>query len=590
MRAVLDVVRLGDQVWWRLTLAVLLGVGAALSAIGLTATSGWLISRAAQQPPVLYLLVAVTAVRAFGVSRGVLRYAERLAGHDAAFRILGRLRTHAYARLEQLAPAGLSEFRSGDLVTRLVADVDGLADLWLRVGLPYAVASVAGGMAVGVVWMLVPAAGLALAATLLFVAFCAPPIAAAVSRTADRGLAGMRGELAAEALDVLSGAQELVVAGAAPERLRHLDRLDGRLAVAEGRAALGAGVGTLMSLLAAGAAVWLCLLSGIAALRAGSLDGVFLAVVVLTPIAVHEMMVGVSPAAQHLPGLAAAADRVVAVLARPNPVTEPSEPWPLPVGPYGLSLRGLSARYPAGPIVLRGVDLDIAPGDRVLVTGASGSGKSTLAAVLLRFLEPDGGSVDLTGSNARIDLRRLAGEDVRRVVGLCAQDPHLFDTTLLENVRLARPDATTAEIVDALRRAGLLAWVESLPAGLDTLVGENGRRLSGGQRQRLSLARALLAAFPIVIFDEPTEHLDDETAEMLVAGMLETVADRTLIVMTHRPELMSAIAWTTRLDLDALGSEARRQEAATSPPASETGQLPNPSLPSDAGAPQRVVP
>ena len=548
MRALVAVARLGDRVWWRLALAVLLGVGAALSAIGLTATSGWLISRAAQQPPVLYLLVAVTAVRAFGVSRGVLRYAERLAGHDAAFRILGRLRTHAYARLEVLAPTGLAEFRSGDLLSRMVSDIDGLADLWLRVGMPYAVVLIAGGCAVGLVWVLVPAVGIVLGVSLLLVAFVAPAVAAAVSRRQDRRVSPLRGQLAAEALDVLSGAPELLVAGAASARLGHFDDVDARLAAAEGRTALGAGIGTLLATLAAGGALWLGLVAGIAALRAGSLDGVFLAVVVLTPIAAHEMAAGVVPAAQHLPGLAAMAERVADVLARPDPVTEPAAPLPLPAGPYGLRICGLSARYAAGPAALHDANLEVRAGDRVLVTGPSGSGKSTLAAVLLRFLEPSAGSVQLVGADGPVELPRLAGEDVRRVIGLCAQDPHLFDTTLLENLRLARPAGET-EIAAALARAQLLPWVESLPNGLDTLVGQTGQRLSGGQRQRLSLARALLADFPIVIFDEPTEHLDDETAIALVAAIVSAAAGRTLVVMTHRPELMAALAWTATLDL-----------------------------------------
>ena len=202
----------------------------------------------------------------------------------------------------------------------------------------------------------------------------------------------------------------------------------------------------------------------------------------------------------------------------------------------------------AGRQSLKDVNLDVRPGDRVLVTGPSGSGKSTLAAVLLRFLEPSAGSVQLVGADGAVDLPRLAGEDVRRVIGLCEQDPHLFDTTLLENLRLARPAGET-EIAAALARAQLLPWVESLPNGLDTLVGQTGQRLSGGQRQRLSLARALLADFPIVIFDEPTEHLDDETAIALVAAIISAAAGRTLVVMTHRPELMAAVAWTATLDL-----------------------------------------
>lgn len=540
----------GRPVTGRLCLAVAAGVAAAGAAIGLAATSAWLISRAAERPPVLYLMVAVTGVRAFGIGRAFLRYAERLASHDAAFRVLSRLRGAAYKRLERLAPAGLAEFRSGDLLSRLVDDVDGLADLWLRVLLPYLVAGVAAGVAVAAIWLLVPAAAVVLAATLLFVALAIPVVTIRIAARAERRIAGARGELAAATLEVVDGAPELLVCGATDARLAGLGAIDRRLAGAEARTAAGTGLGALLSGLASGMAVWLGLVAGIAALRAGALDGVALAVVALTPIAVHEAVAGLVPAAQHLPGLAAMASRLVEVTSRPDPVVEPARPEPLPAGPYGLRCRGLRARYsPAAPDALVLPDIEIRPGERLLVTGPSGSGKSTFAAVLVRFLEPSAGSVELVGADSAVDLRRLAGDDVRRVVCLCAQDPHVFDTSVVENVRLARPAATDAEVSAVLGAAQLAGWIESLPDGLSTMVGEHGARLSGGQRQRLSLARALLAGAPIVVFDEPTEHLDEATASALVADLLAATTGRSVVMITHRPELIEAAAWSVRVDL-----------------------------------------
>ncbi len=550
MGPLLSIIRLGRPLTPRLALSVLAGVGAAGAAIGLAATSAWLVSRAAQQPPVLYLMVAITAVRAFGVSRGVLRYLERLAAHDAAFRILGRLRGAAYARLERLAPAGLAEFRSGDLLSRLVDDVDGLADLWLRVLLPYAVAAAAGAGVVIFAWWLVPAAGLVLGVSLLFVAIVVPLLAGAVARHAERGLATARGELATATLDVLAGAPELLVAGATRSRIAALATIDARLAGREARTAAGTGLGAFAAGLASGAAVWLSLLAGIAAVRAGSLDGVALAVVALTPIAAHEMVGGLVPAAQHLPGLAAMARRVTDVLSRPDPVVEPAAPLPLPAGPYGLRLRGLRARYrPDAADALVVPDVEIGPAERLLVTGPSGSGKSTLAAVLLRFLDPSAGTVELLGPDGAADITRLAGDDVRRVICLCAQDPHLFDTSILENIRLARAGATDEQVRDAVRAAQLATWVDGLPGGLDTPVGEHGARLSAGQRQRLALARALLAKAAIVIFDEPTEHLDEATAVELIGDLLGATAGRTVIMITHRPELIGATGWSATVTL-----------------------------------------
>ncbi len=548
--ALFRIARLGRPVSGRLALAVLAGVAAAGAAIGLTATSAWLISRAAERPPVLYLMVAITGVRAFGVSRGALRYAERLAAHDAAFRVLARLRSDAYSRLERLAPAGLVEFRSGDLLARLVNDVDGLADLWLRVLLPYLVAGIAAVVTVAAIWMLVPAAALVLAVSLVFAAFCIPACTILVARRGERLISGTRGDMASATLEMLAGAPELTVAGAIEPHLMHLAAIDRRLADAESQTAAGAGLGALLSGLAGGGAVWLSLVAGVAAVRAGALGGVALAVVVLVPIAVHELFSGLVPAAQHLPGLAAMARRVVEVVSRPDPVVEPVAPVTLPEGPYGLRSRNLRARYrPDLPDALRLPDIDLRPGQRLLVTGPSGSGKSTLAAVLVRFLEPSASSVELVGRDRAVDIRQLAGDDLRHVVCLCAQDPHVFDTSVVENVRVARPGTHDDEVRLALAAAQLTEWVDSLPNGPATLVGEHGALLSAGQRQRLSLARALLADAPVIVFDEPTEHLDEATAAALTADLLTATAGRTVVMITHRPELITATSWDARIDL-----------------------------------------
>ncbi len=543
------VAQFGRPVAPRLMLAVLGGAGAAGAAVGLTATSAWLLSRAAQEPPILYLMVAITAVRAFGIGRAALRYAERLAAHDAAFRILADLRGRAYARLERLAPAGIAEFRSGDLLARLVADVDGLADLWLRVLLPFAVAGLAGLCAALLVGALMPAAGTFLAASLLLVAVGGPPLVNRVTGRAEHRLAPARGEFAAASLDLLAGAPELLAAGTLPARMADLSALNAAVAAGEKRVAAGAGIGTLIAGLASGAATWLALAVGVQAVRAGRLDGVALAVVALTPIAAHEAVAGLIPAAQHVPGLAAAAERLLDVLGRPDPVREPPEPAALPPGPCGLRLRGLRARYGDGQEVLRGIDLELGPGERALVTGPSGSGKSTLSAILLRFLEPSGGTAELVSSTGPIDIRLLAGDDVRRAVGVAAQEPHVFNASIAENLRLARPNATRDELRAALSAARLLDWVDTLPDGLDTGVGEHGARLSGGQRQRLSLARLLLAQRSILILDEPTEHLDESMAAELMRDVLAATAGRTVVVLTHRPELMGSVDWAASIDL-----------------------------------------
>jgi thiol reductant ABC exporter CydC subunit len=305
-----------------------------------------------------------------------------------------------------------------------------------------------------------------------------------------------------------------------------------KVAQAQARSAYARAGGAAVSTLAAGTALWSCLVLGVAGVRSGTMAGVTLAVLALMPLAVHEAFSGLAPAAQEIPRLRSASARVSDVLRQPDPVTQPVRPAPMPGPPYHISVRGLAARWRATePDVLRGADLDLPAGHRVAVTGPSGSGKTTLAMVLLRFLDPAAGTVTLGGT----DITTLDSGEVRSVIGLCAQDAHIFDSSLRENLRLARPAASDAELADALRRARLDDWVATLPGGLDTEVGEHGARLSGGQRQRLALARVLLADFPVVILDEPAEHLDEQTADALTSDLLAATAGRTVLLITHRP-------------------------------------------------------
>ena len=476
-------------------------------------------------------MVPVAAVQAFGIGRATFRYAERLAGHDAALRLLATLRMSVYERLERLAPAGLSAFRSGDLISRLVADVDSLTDRWLRVRLPYAVAACAGAGAVALSAALLPAAAVVLAVSLVAVAVAAPLLAGFASRRAERQLAPRRGELAAATVDLIRGAGELAVFGGGDVALGAVRAANADVARCEARSAYARGGSAAVTALAAGAALWGALVLGVAGVRSGAMAGVTLAVLVLIPLAVHEVFGGLAPAAQQIPRLRSAAARVTEVMERPDPVAEPANPVPLPGPPYDIEVRGLVARWEAGgPDVLRGLDLSLPAGCRVAVTGPSGVGKTTLAMVLLRFLDPAAGRVTLGDT----DITTLDGDQVRSVVGLCAQDAHIFDSSLRENLRLARPAASDVELTAALGRARLLDWAGSLPAGLETVVGEHGAQLSGGQRQRLALARVLLADFPVVILDEPSEHLDEPTADALTRDLLTATAGRTVLLITHR--------------------------------------------------------
>ncbi|MFK0117317.1 thiol reductant ABC exporter subunit CydD [Streptomyces sp. NPDC090994] len=515
----------------RLALALLLGSLALGSAVGLMATSGWLISRASQQPPVLYLMVAVTATRTFGIGRSVFRYAERLVSHDAVLRMLADTRVAVYRRLERIAPAGLRRSRRGDLLSRLVADVDAFQDYWLRWLLPAGSAVVVSAASVGFMAWLLPEAGTVLAAGLLAAGVGVPLVTGAVARRAERRLAPARGALATRVTDLLTGTAELTVAGALPARADDARRADSALTRIASRAATATALGDGLTALISGLTVVTAALVGVQAVADGRLGGVAMAVVALTPLAAFEAVLGLPLAVQYRQRVRRGAERVYEVLDAPEPVREPERPRQAPATPFPLVVKGLAASHPGQDReAVAGLDLTLAEGRRVAVVGASGSGKTTLAQVLLRFLDPGAGSYTLAG----VDARALDTDDVRRLVGLCAQDAHLFDSSVRENLLLARKDATEAQLRDALGRARLLEWADSLPDGLDTLVGEHGARLSGGQRQRLALARALLADFPVLVLDEPAEHLDLPTADALTADLLAATEGRTTLLITHR--------------------------------------------------------
>ncbi|MER5789021.1 thiol reductant ABC exporter subunit CydD [Streptomyces sp. NPDC001980] len=529
----------------RLLLALLLGALALGSAVGLMATSGWLISRASQQPPVLYLMVAVTATRAFGIGRAVFRYGERLVSHDAVLRMLADTRVAVYRRLERLAPAGLRTTRRGDLLSRLVADVDTLQDYWLRWLLPAGVAVAVSAGAVGFTAWLLPEVGAALAVGLIAAGVGVPLVTSAVARRAEHRLAPARGLLATRVTDLLTGTAELTVAGALPARTDEARRADRTLTRIASRGATATALGDGLTALLTGLTVVAAALLGAQGVADGRLSGVAMAVVVLTPLAAFEAVLGLPLAVRHRQRVRRSAERIYEVLDAPEPVREPERPRQAPAAPFPVVLKGLTARYPGQPRdALGGLDLTLHEGRRVAVVGASGAGKSTLAQVLLRFLDPGAGSYTLAG----VDAYGMDSDDVRRLVGLCAQDAHLFDSSVRENLLLARKDATEEDLRDALGRARLLDWVDGLPDGLDTLVGEHGARLSGGQRQRLALARALLADFPVLVLDEPAEHLDLPTADALTADLLAATEGRTTMLITHRLAGLEAVDEVIVLD------------------------------------------
>jgi thiol reductant ABC exporter CydC subunit len=516
----------------RVALALLLGALAAAFGVALMTTAGYLISRAAEQPPILSLTVTIVAVRFFGLARPLARYLERLASHDVALRSLARIRSRFYQRIEPLAPAQLQSFRRGDLLTRMVGDVDALQGLYLRALGPPLVALLAGAACVVAAAALLPLAGAILAAGILVGGVAVPAVAWALGRAAGRRQAAARGELTAELVELLRGAPELVAYGRVEETLARIRSTDRELARLGRRDALVAGLADALSILVAGATTVGVLVAAVSAHDAGTLDRVLVATLALLALATFDVTAPLPTAARELNGILAAGRRVVRLAEVEPSVRDPEAPLSRPHVPASVSLESVTAGYREGAPVLRGADLRLEPGSRVALVGPSGAGKTTVTNLLLRFLDPTDGRVTIAGR----DVREYRQEDVRRIFGLAGQQAHLFSSSIRENLRLARPDASDAELYGALRRSRLDAWVASLPEGLETLVGEEGSAVSGGQRQRLVLARALLADAPVLLLDEPTAHLDPPTAAALMDDVLDATADKTVLLITHRPE------------------------------------------------------
>ncbi len=508
-----------------ISLSVLLGFLTAASSIGLLATSAWIISRAAERPSIAALAVAVVGVRFFGVARGVLRYLERLISHETTFRILAGLRVWFYERIVPLAPARLMQFRSGDLMGRAVSSIETLQEFYVRAIAPPLVALLTGLLMAVFFGAFDPILALTIISFMAAAGLGVTWLARRLARRSGTAAVAARSALNADVVDMAQGMADIVAFNAEPRQAAKIRASAEALSRAQrsiGR--IGALQLSLMSLL-----INLCALA-VLILAAPRTEGILLATLVLAAIASFEAIAPLPSAAAHLQTHLSAARSLYSVVDAPPPAAEPSQPLAVPTD-HTLQLEALRFRYAESePYALDGVTFTLPQGGAFAVVGGSGGGKTTLVNLILRFWDYHEGRIALGG----VDIRQLSPAELRARIGVVTQQTYLFNTTIRENLLIAKRDATDEEIIAATQRAQLHEFILSLPEGYQTRVGEFGLNLSGGERQRLAVARALLKDAPILILDEPTANLDAQTERDLLTALQALMAGRTTLLITHR--------------------------------------------------------
>lgn len=512
---------------------VALGIFAQISAVGLLLAAAWLIVRAAQHPPVLYLMVAIVSVRFFGISRSVFRYAERLLTHDVAFSDAVDQRVATYRDLDRIAPAGLSGWRRGDLMSRVVDDVTSTQDRLLRVSLNWWTGVAATSAVVAVLVFLVPSAGFILGVVALLLGVAIRVVVPTLIKQSANRASSARGEMAAEVSATALSAVELVALGETEKPRRIAHEAASQISRGEHKESWFAGLGSALVLIAIGSAV--VAIAGITR----SVDPVLVGVLLLAPMALAEAWDGWVEAERSRPQVTNAEQRLAALAATPKPVQDPDGTLELPTS-WNLAVTDLVCGWDT-PLIAP-CSFSVNSGETLGISAPSGTGKSTLAWTLLRLIEPHSGHMALGGT----DVATLRAADVRTRIGYVAQDEVVFDTSIKENLRIGNPEASDEDLWQSLSRVRLADFVRSLPSGLDTQVGEGGSQLSGGERQRLCIARLLLSGHRIWVLDEPTEHLDEPTALALMDDVLALTHDdgepvRSIVVISHSDVLLSKV-------------------------------------------------
>lgn len=518
--------------WGWVVLSVILSAATVFAGIGLLGTSADLIARAALQPGIAALQVSIVGVRFFGISRAILRYLERLVSHSVNFRLLAQLRVWFYKRLEPLSPARLQDYRSGDVLQRAIGDIETLENFYVRVLAPplSAILVTAGmGWFVGQVdWRL----GFVLAGGLLAGGAGISLLAFWIGQKAGAVYVQYKAQLNSEMVSVIQGitdliaySQELIV----KQRVEHLLEVTSR---SQRRLVLGNGLVNGLMVALTNLTLVLVLWFAIPLVEGGALEGYRLAVLAVLTLASFEAVNSLPQAAQLLRGNVESATRLFELSDQTPAVVEPVQSVKVPESqtPH-LSINHLTFRYADRSMpTLNDVSLSLTPPKKIAIVGESGAGKSTIIQLLLRYWEYEKGEILLNGVN----YKNLDSRDIRRFFGVVSATPYLFSATLRQNLLIARPDADEQQLLRIIERVGLKNWLDSLPNGLDTWVGEHGQLMSGGERQRLAAGRAFLSNAPFICLDEPTTGLDSLSELQLMRTLFNLFRDRGVLWVTHR--------------------------------------------------------
>lgn len=545
MRDLVAILRVGRRQWGWMAAGIVTGMIVISTNALLMALSGWFVASmavAGLKGAAFDYFMPSAGIRALALARTIGRYGERLLTHEAAFRFLADLRVWLFRRLEPLAPAGLERYASGDVAGRLRADVDSLESLYLRILAP---------LAVGVVSILLAAlfaawwhmvVGLVLSCALLLAGLALPLLGRRLSREPGRAAVALGGELRTAVTEGLRGADELLLLGAVERHRERVDALSRELVSEQRRLGLINAALLAGSTLCAGLGLAGVLGVGGQAVADGVLNGPELVMLLLFSAASFEAT-GSLPGALHLIPAAGEALRRIQCLADALPPV-PDPPQPVERLPVEMSLRFRDARcgHGGGRQALPPLNLEVPAGICVALTGPSGIGKSTVIETLLRFRGYTG-SIAVGG----VELDSLNGDEARSLFSALAQQPHLFNATIRENILLARPGASEDELYRVLKDSGLASWVSTLPQGLDTAVGEGGSRVSGGEARRIALARALIKDAPILLLDEPTEGLDSVTEREVVDRLATRLRGKTVLLVSHRLACLALAGHVVRM-------------------------------------------